>query len=125
MAPKRNLSTPNSRQYRGPSSSPSRRGLVELPRAGCTLPVPDLPPGREWSDAEAERWKDLWQSPQATQWDDAAASAVGVLVCYESKLYSDSASAWHAAEWRHAATALGLTPQSMAALGWTMEEDRS
>lgn len=125
MAPKRNLSAPNSRQYRGPSSSPSRRGLVELPRTGCTLPVPDLPAGREWSASEIARWTELWQSPQATQWDDAAASAVGVLVCYESKLYSDSASAWHAAEWRHAATALGLTPQSMAALGWTMEEDRS
>ncbi|KUO21557.1 hypothetical protein AQJ91_09040 [Streptomyces dysideae] len=94
-----------------------------LPADGCTLPVPDLPLGRDWTDAERVRWDELWQSPQATQWDDSARGTVAVLVVYESAILKGEASAWMAQEARHAGEALGLTPRAMAALGWRIVED--
>lgn len=97
----------------GPASA-----TVDLPAAGCTLPVPDMPAGRDWTDHEQERWAELWQSPQATQWDDTARGTVAVLVAFETVVLAGAASAWQAQELRHASEALGLTPKAMLALGW-------
>jgi hypothetical protein len=77
-----------------------------------------LPAGREWSEVERARWDELWQSPQATQWDDSARGTVALLVAYEADLLAGTASAWVAQECRYAAEALGLTPRALAALGW-------
>lgn len=77
-----------------------------------------MPRGREWSDLERERWVELWESPQATQWDETARGTVALLIAYESALLADAGSAWQAQEARHAATSLGLTPAALAALGW-------
>ncbi len=107
-----------SRAYRGPGGAGSGPALLELPASGCPLPVPDMPSGREWSERERERWQELWESPQAGAWDDSASGTVAALVIYESALMAGSASAWQAAEMRHAAESLGLTPRGMAALGW-------
>jgi hypothetical protein len=57
------------------------------------------------------RWRELWRSPQATQWDETAAGTLAVLVAYESLILSGSASTWQASEARFAAEALGLTPK--------------
>lgn len=119
--PARNVAKPNSRAHRTPGNGPIR-ALVELPAAGCDLPVPPLPVGREWSKAERARWRELWRSPQATMWDDAAIGTVAVLVVYESAIYAGQASAWQAQEARYATDALGLTPKAMAALGWKIVE---
>ena len=51
-------------------------------------------------------------------WDDAARGTVSVLLVYESAILAGDASAWMAAEARHASEALGLTPRSMLVLGW-------
>lgn len=118
----RNATKPHSRAHRRPVSSGARNALVELPAAGCTLPVPKLPPGRTWTTAERARWRELWQSPQATQWDDTARGTVAVLVIYETAIMAGEASAWMAQECRYAAAALGLTPQALAALGWSIVE---
>ncbi|GAB3718752.1 phage terminase small subunit [Nocardiopsis nanhaiensis] len=120
--PARNAAKPHSRAHRRPVSAGARAALVDLPAAGCELPVPPLPPGREWSVAEAGRWEELWQSPQATQWDDTVRGTVAVLIVYESAILAGEASAWMAQEARHAGEALGLTPKAMAALGWRIVE---
>ena len=117
MPPQKNLTKPNSRAYRRPQQ---RSAFVELPAEGCDLPVPKLPAGREWSRVERARWRELWSSPQATQWDDSVAGTVALLVTYEQMLLAGEGSAWTAAEARHAADALGLTPRAMAALGWVI-----
>ncbi|EYR61918.1 hypothetical protein N866_14265 [Actinotalea ferrariae CF5-4] len=80
-----------------------------------------MPEGREWTRVEKRRWKELWTSPQATQWDETASGTVALLVAYESMLLAGQGSAWTAQEARHAADALGLTPRAMAALGWVVE----
>lgn len=118
MPAPRNHAKPHSRAHRRPVSSGPRSALVELPAAGCVLPVPDPPTGRTWSAAERARWQELWESPQATQWDDTARGTVAVLVTYESAIFAGTASAWQAQEARYAAEALGLTPRALGQLGW-------
>ena len=123
MATPRNVAKPHSRAHRRPVTSGPRSALVELPAPGCTLPVPDPPKGRKWTSTELERWRELWQSPQATQWDDSAIGTVAVLVIYESAILSGSASAWRAQECRYASEALGLTPRALAQLGWRIVDE--
>lgn len=123
MAAPRNASKPHSRAHRRPVTSGPRSALVELPAAGCTLPVPDPPKGRKWSREELERWRELWESPQATQWDDTARGTVAVLVTFEAAIFAGQAAAWQAQEARYAAEALGLTPRALAALGWRIVDE--
>lgn len=115
MPPKRNPQKPHSRVHRGTVGS--RLALIDLPAAGCDLPVPALPGRREWTVDEQDRWRELWQSPQATQWDETARGTVAVLVAYEGAILSGSASAWQAQEYRHSAESLGLTPRALVSLG--------
>jgi hypothetical protein len=100
----RNMTKPNSRANRAPTAA-----MVDLPADGCTLPVPDLPKSRDWTDVEKDRWAELWESPQATQWDDSCRGTVALLVQYENRLLSgdNGGSAWVAQECRYAAEALG------------------
>lgn len=118
MPAPQNRGKARSRAYRGQGGAGTGPVLLELPASGCDLPVPELPPGREWADHERDRWAELWESPQATVWDESARGTVATLVVYESAILSGSASAWQAMEMRHATDALGLTPKGMAALGW-------
>ena len=67
-------------------------------------------------------WAELWQSPQACQWDESSRGVVAELVIYESSVFSGTASAWMALECRHAGESLGLTPRSMTAMGWRIVE---
>ena len=118
MAAPRNVMKPRSRYGGNRGEVGARVPLVELPAAGCDLPVPDMPSGRDWTDREQARWSELWESPQACAWDDSATGIVAALIIYESALFDGSAAAWHAAEHRHAGEALGLTPRAMNQLGW-------
>jgi hypothetical protein len=122
MPATRNALKPHSRANRRPVSSGPRAALIELPASGCELPVPKLPAGREWSRAERARWRELWQSPQANQWDDSCIGVVAVLVVYEAAIFAGTASAWQAQEARHAGESLGLTPRALVALGWRIAE---
>jgi len=109
---------PNSRVNRGTQRTSV---ITVLPAEGCTLPIPTIPAGRDWSEVETERWDELWQSPQATQWDDSATGQVAMLIVYEQAIFGNTGSAWMAQEARHISDALGLTPKAMVALGWTVE----
>lgn len=118
MPPKRNAAKPNSRAHRRPPAAAARAALVDLPATGCDLPVPEMPPGCEWSEDDRARWSELWESPQAVMWDDTCRGTVAVLLVYERAILAGEASAWMAQEARYAAEALGLTPKAMVALGW-------
>lgn len=122
MGVPRNHAKPNSRAHRRPPQASARAALVDLPAAGCDLPVPEMP-AREWTDADRSRWAELWQSPQATMWDDTARGTVAVLIVYEAAVLDGTAAAWMAQEARYAAEALGLTPRAMANLGWRIASD--
>ncbi len=123
MPAPRNAAKPHSRAHRRPVSSGPRSALVDLPATGCSLPVPATPAGREWTPDERARWVELWESPQATQWDDTARGTVAVLVVYESAIFTGAASAWQAQEARYASEALGLTPRALASLGWRIVDE--
>lgn len=97
------------------------RRVVVLPPQ-CDLPAPKLPAGREWTRADRRLWRELWSSPQASQWDDSHASSVAMYVCHVAAVLSGTAAAWQAQEARHLADELGLTPRGMLALGWVMPE---
>lgn len=126
MPPTRNHAKPNSRAHRRPpSAATARAALVDLPAQGCDLPVPDMPPGREWSEHDRARWEELWQSPQAVMWDDTCRGTVALLVVYEREILAGSAAAWMAQEARYAAESLGLTPKAMANLGWRIVDGAS
>jgi hypothetical protein len=124
MGTPRNMTKPNSRAFRSANQA-IRAALVQLPADGCTLPIPALPKPRKWSAPEKARWKELWESPQATQWDETVKGTVALLVTYESRLLDpdDGGTAWVAQEARHAAEALGLTPKAMTALGWMIADE--
>lgn len=116
MPTSRNPGKPHSRAHRGTIGS--RVALLDLPANGCDLPVPAMPAGRDWTTPEKDRWRELWQSPQATQWDETARGTVAALLIFESEILAGTASAWQAQEARYAAEALGLTPRALTALGW-------
>lgn len=120
MPAQRNPAKPHSRVHRGPIGA--KNAIIDLPAGGCDLPVPAIPKGREWSTDQRARWRELWRSPQATQWDDSARGVVATLVIYEAMILSGEASAWVAQEARYAAESLGLTPKAMTSLGWRIVE---
>jgi hypothetical protein len=120
MPAPRTFAAEHSRAHRRPAPT-SRAALVILPAGGTDLPVPPMPAGRDWTDDERQRWDELWQSPQATQWDESARGLVAVMIVYEGAVLSGTASAWQATELRHAVDALGLSPRSMTAMGWSIQ----
>ena len=122
MPPQLNASKPNSRARRRSVTSSGPASTVILPAAGCEMPIPKIPAGREWSRVEKRRWNELWTSPQATQWDETASGTVALLVSYASLLLSGQGAAWIAQECRHASEALGLTPRSLLALNWQISD---
>ncbi|MFI0219145.1 phage terminase small subunit [Streptomyces lydicus] len=117
MGRPRNPSAPYSRFRGGAASATSK--LITLPPE-CPYDPPPVPAYVDWDDHQRARWVDLWKSPQATQWDQAAAAVVAVLVTYEKAILTGNASAWMAQEWRYASTALGLTPEALQKLNWTI-----
>ena len=80
-----------------------------------------MPPGRAWSDAEQQMWSSLWESPQATQWDDSYVPIVALYVQVVCQSYAGRATAGLAAEARYLADHLGLSPAGLKTLGWVME----
>lgn len=116
--PKRDPSKPNSRAHRD-----GKGGLVKLPAAGCDLPVPNLPRGRDWSEQEQETWETIWTSPMAVMYDDTYIPAVAAYVAHATSIYGGKSSAWEAAEFRHLGDKLGLTPAGLMGLGWVIDSE--
>lgn len=115
----------------GPRANPNKpyskyrsgaRAPVTLPADGCDLPPPKLPSGRKWTPADRRTWRELWGSPQAVMWDDSVALLVAAFIVHTSAVLAGEATAWQAAESRHLADRLGLSPAGMASLGWRIAE---
>ncbi|MCX4825118.1 hypothetical protein OG883_35710 [Streptomyces sp. NBC_01142] len=96
-------------------------GPIVLPLAGCDLPVPDMPSGRPWTEAERTMWADLWGSPQATQWNDSYVPIVALYVRVVCDSLTGRVTAGLAQEARHLADHLGLSPAGLKTLGWVIE----
>jgi hypothetical protein len=112
-----NAAGPFSRAHRG------KRTLTVLPAAGCTLAVPKMPRGREWTAEERALWHELWRLPQATMWDDSYAASISMYIASVSAVLAGTAAGWQAAEARQLGDRLGLTPEGLRALGWIIEGD--
>ncbi|WP_455680010.1 phage terminase small subunit [Streptomyces rubrogriseus] len=119
--PRRDPTRPYSRANREGGKQP-RAALVVLPLAGCDLPVPPMPPGRTWTEAEEVMWVGLWESPQATQYDDSYIPLVALYVQIVCQSLSSRATAGLASEARYLADHLGLSPAGLRTLGWVMEQ---
>jgi hypothetical protein len=95
---------------------------VELPASGRTGPAPKLPNWRRWDPKTRRWWKELWASPQATQWDPSGmslwvyAALMDMLITEEHPAHrlSPELRAW---EDRH-----GLSPKAMASLRWRIAD---
>lgn len=111
--------TPHSRANRGRGGAAPAR--VTLPQAGCSLPAPDMPAGRQWGDHERAMWAELWASGQATQWSDGDIYTVAMYVRVVCDALTGRVTAGLAQEARHYANSLGLSPEGMKSLGWEME----
>jgi hypothetical protein len=109
-----------SRQYSRHRDRKATRNLLVLP-SECTLPPPKMPVGREWTREERRLWRELWTSPQATQWDDSYSTSVAAYIVHVSAVLSGQASAWQGQEMRHLGDQLGLTPRGLLALGWALD----
>jgi hypothetical protein len=111
--PKPNPAKPHSKYRASP--------IIDLP-AECNLPAPKLPSGRKWTAPERALWKELWSSPQASQWDDSYASIVALYVVNMVEMLGGEWSAWRSQECRHLADRLGLSPAGLIGLGWRLPD---
>jgi hypothetical protein len=93
-----------------------------LPLAGCGDPIPDMPAGRAWTEPERTMWTELWESPQATQYDDSYVPIVALYVRVVCDAITGRVTAGLAQEARHLADHLGLSPAGLKTLGWQMEQ---
>lgn len=116
--PQRRPETTYSREHRRDARSD---GPIVLP-ISCDLPIPDLPEGRAWSPAERSTWNMLWREPPAVMWRDADIPLVAAYVQYVHQGYAGRATAGLAAEARHAADALGLSPAGRRSLNWVLQD---
>lgn len=113
----RNPATRYSRAHRRDARTHDATDRVELPVENA-LDAPPLPAGFDATDDEHERWSDLWATGESTQWSDADLATVATLVRLQSRVYDGSASSADLSTLRSLTSALGLTPESRARLGW-------
>ncbi len=103
---------------------PRKLEWTHLPAAGRQGPPPKLPKVAEWSKETRRWWKELWQTPQATQWDQTGRTAVPMAVLYQAMQDAPVdklpaiAGALLAREDRH-----GLNPKAMGHLCWRIVDD--
>ncbi|MFD4648477.1 hypothetical protein [Streptomyces sp. NPDC058441] len=106
---------------RGPYSNRDRE-IITLP-AAHGLPVPEIPPVKEWSPYELSLWTTYWESPQASQWGDDLVPAVASLVAYQVKQMTGGTSAHENKFVADMIEALGISPQAQKRLSWKVQTD--
>ncbi|MFF8531010.1 hypothetical protein ACF07B_03295 [Streptomyces sp. NPDC015532] len=83
----------------------------------CDLPVPDAPPGSAFSEAQQQRWEELFSSAVAWLWGEPELGLVAAYVHLESQLFSGSGTAATIREIKSLADSLGMSPASRARMG--------
>ena len=116
---------------RGPLPKPSeqrrRRNAstftgATLPSIGRTEPAPKLPTWRPWHPKTRRWWKELWATPQATQWDPSGLS-LWTYACLVDLLVTVKYPAHHLSpELRQHEDRHGLNPKAMASLRWRIAD---
>lgn len=104
---------------------PRKLDWTELPAKGRKGRIPKLPDVRLWSDETLRWWKELWHTPQATQWDQTGRSAVAMAVLYQDAQNQPDRSAPLLAELRAHEDRHGLNPKAMNQLCWRVAETES
>ena|SRR5882672_61511 len=113
--------SPRSRSKR--IAPPPVVGSVVLPRAGRPGPPPKWPlETRQPTPAQLAKWKRLWATPQALMWERGYAplDVVARYVITAIRADRDGEAVDQTAAAR-LESALGLNPQGMAALRWSVE----
>ncbi|MED7822591.1 hypothetical protein [Streptomyces chiangmaiensis] len=89
----------------------------------CDLPVPPAPPGANFSDAQQQRWDELFASAVAWLWGEAELGLVAAYVHLEAQLFDGSGTAATIREIKSLADSLGLSPASRARMGYEIGDD--
>ncbi|WP_431958782.1 hypothetical protein [Actinacidiphila sp. bgisy160] len=105
--------------------NPIQRGesTTKLPNY-CDLPTPAIPPGANFTDAQASRWDELWATPSAWLWSESEIGLVAAYVHLERTLFDGTGTAATIREVKALGESLGMTPQSRARMGYTIEEKK-
>lgn len=105
---------------------PSRRTPIQSGGAPtklpvfCDLPTPPIPPGAAFSDAQEQRWQELWSTASAWLWSESEIGLVAAYVHLERALFDGSGTAATIREIKSLGESLGMTPQSRARMGYTI-----
>lgn len=95
---------------------------VTLPAEGRKGRAPKLPPIRDWSPETLRWWRELWHTPQATQWDQTGRTAAPMAVLYQGMQDLPEKANAFLAEMRHHEDRHGLSPKAMLSLRWRVGE---
>ncbi|MFI6897584.1 hypothetical protein ACIBM4_26070 [Streptomyces sp. NPDC050256] len=68
-------------------------------------------------------WAELWESGQATQWNESFVPMVALFVRITCDAFAGRVTAGLAAEARYYADHLGLSPAGLKTLGWELERE--
>jgi hypothetical protein len=98
---------------------------TDLPVSGRTEPAPRLPNLRRWDRSTRRWWKELWATPQATQWDPGGPTLWVYAVLVDMLITERLPAHRLSAELRAWEDRYGLNPRAMAALRWRVVEGAS
>lgn len=97
-------------------------GWTDLP-ATSAVPVPDLPPGREWPSSTRAAWAELWTKPQASQWDPSGFTLHRWAWLHADLVLGKGAAGPLSGEMRQIEDRHGLSPKAMLQLRWRIVSD--
>jgi hypothetical protein len=91
----------------------------DLPAEGRQGKPPAWPLSRKATRAEAALWRQVWATPQATQWEPLGYPRIVaryVILLIQAEV--EGVQAYVLTEARHLEDRLGLSPKAMRSLGW-------
>lgn len=100
-------------------------GWTNLPAEGRQGPPPELPPVRMWTEFTRSWWKDLWATPQATQWAEDSPELIRLALLHETIWTADAErgpSPGILSEMRQIEDRFGLNPKAMMQMRWRIDE---
>lgn len=100
-------------------------GWTNLPAEGRKGKAPTLPAVRHWTEFTLGWWRDLWATPQATQWDEDNPELIRLALLHETIWSSDAEkgpSPGILSEMRQIEDRFGLNPKAMLQLRWRIDE---